>query len=142
ARFPDGDRWVGTRIPDPAIVQRLARGRQDIAESVGAAGVARLYVTVPVEAPLDTWLFLGMGVAYAAALADAAWLLVRYIWVLALVSALVVVVTLVGSEAFVLRPVRTLSMVAARLAAGDFAARAELARGVPGLLDVGNALDA
>src|SRR5262249_27943111 len=71
ARYPDAERWIGQTVPDPHVLDHLNAGHhEDVTENVGVDGVARLYVTVPVEASVPTGLFVGMGVAHDTAFAE------------------------------------------------------------------------
>src|SRR5262249_23516057 len=116
--------------------------REDINESLGVDGIERLWVTVPVEAAVDTGLYLGLGVAHDVAFADANRILRRYMWLLGLVSMGALGAARLGGHLFVVEGVQALKAVTARLAAGDLSARAQLAGGVDGLNELGDAVDA
>ena len=138
ARAPDGPRFVGRATPVSLEASTIG---QTFVDAVGVDGVRRLYVTVPVETSVTDALFIGMGIEQAAAFAPADLLLRRQLALLGLVTLAALALGLVGGEAFVLRPIRTLQAVTDRLAAGDLGARAQLARGLPGLSELGDAVN-
>lgn len=135
ARYPDGARFIGRTTPIP-----LGNG-QTFVDAAGADGVRRLYVTVPVETSATTDLYVGMGIERTAAFAGADQLLRRQLALLGLVTVAAVAIGLLGGEAFILRPIRMLQVVTNRLAAGDLSARAQLAGGLPGLSELGEAVN-
>jgi hypothetical protein len=111
ARVPDGARWVGKKVPDTAILERLSTEREDLTEGVGVDGVQRLYVAVPVQATVDSGLYVGMGIDRAAAFAESDDLLRELVWMLAFVSLAAIGGALVGGDIFVVRPLMALSAV-------------------------------
>ena len=138
ARQPDGPRWIGQTIPFSVGAVTLGGTFVDAA---GIDGVRRLYVTVPVETNLAAGLNVAMGIEQTAAFARSDQLLRRQLALLGLVSAAAVAIGLLGGEAFILRPIRMLQEVTNRLAAGDLSARAQLAGGLPGLSELGEAVN-
>jgi PAS domain S-box-containing protein len=143
ARVPDGDRWVGQQMPNRQPAERLGGGvPEDVRETVGVDGVRRLYVTVPLRASVDTGLYLGMGILPDTAISDSDRIFHRYLGLLGIVSLAALAATMAASQLFVLRPVKALKAVADRLAAGDLSARAQLPRGVAGVRELGDAVDA
>ncbi len=142
ARSPDGEHWVGRRVPDPTLLQRLAAGAaEDVSEAIGVDGVPRLFATVPVGGEFRTGLNLGIGVDRRTVFAEARRLLARDLTVLALMAAVAVAVGLAGSDVLVLRPIRSLIGATRRLAAGEPDVRAPLAR-VREIGDLGLAFNA
>jgi two-component system, cell cycle sensor histidine kinase and response regulator CckA len=143
ARRPDGPRWAGKRIPDSWFrTTLLANPHEAVAEAAGIDGLPRLYVIVPVDSRPDTGLYVGMGVDRATAFADADRISRQFVWLLGLVSIAAIVLAVAGSALFVSRPARVLTEVTRQIAAGDFAARARLAGGVPGLADLATGVNA
>jgi two-component system cell cycle sensor histidine kinase/response regulator CckA len=138
ARYPDGARWIGRTMP---ISLEAATSGQAFVDAAGVDGVRRLYVTVPVETSVAARLYVGMGIERTAAFAPANQLLRYQLALLGLVTVAAVAIGLLGGEAFVLHPIRTLRVVTDRLAAGDLSARAQLARGLPGLSELGEAVN-
>ncbi len=142
AHAPDSRHWNGWRLMDPSRTGRPAGVRENVTEERGADGVQRLYVSVPVEGPVDTGLTLGIAVDHAVAFAEADRLLRQSLWLLGLMSLAVVAGAFGAGELFLVRPMATLSEVSGRLAAGDLSARTRLASGGPGLPELGTAIDA
>ena len=138
ARSPDGARWIGRTTP---VSPEAATSGQTFVDAAGVDGVRRLYVTVPVETSVTADLYVGMGIEQTAAFAGANQLLRRQLALLGLVTLAALAIGLLGGEAFVLRPIRVLRVVTDRLAAGDLSARAQLARGLPGLSELGEAVN-
>jgi PAS domain S-box-containing protein len=141
ARVPGDDAWIGRRLPDEALLARVDEmPAGDLREGTGVDGVRRLYATVPIEAPLDTQLFLRVGVDSAEAFAASDHLLTVSLWLLGLMSLTVVAAGLVAGEAFVSRPLAMLTRVAGRIAHGDLSARPQLAGTAPGFAGIGSAI--
>jgi signal transduction histidine kinase len=141
ARYPDPEQSVGRRVPDDAMLQRLAAGADlDVSEAPGVDGVARLFATVPVGRGFHAGLYLGIGVDRSTMFAEVHRVLVRDLTVLALMAILALVVALVSSELLVLAPVRALIGATRRLAGGDLQARAPVAA-VRELGDLGEAFN-
>jgi len=138
ARYPDNARWIGQTMP--VSLEAATSGRAFV-DAVGVDGVRRLYVTVPVESSVTANLYVGMGIEQTAAFAGADRLLRRQLALLGFVTVAAMAIGLLGGELFVLRPIRMLRVVTDRLAAGDLSARAQLARGVPGLSELGEAVN-
>ena len=142
-RFPDGDSLVGKSIPDAGPIERLTAGaRDDVREAFGVDGIRRLYVTIPVSASVDTGLYVGMGVEHDTAFGEADRIFRQYLWLLALVSLTAIGAAAMAAQMFVLKPVKALKAVTERLAAGDLSARAQLARSVVGVSELGEAVNA
>jgi PAS domain S-box-containing protein len=138
--YPDAGRWIGTRVPE-ALAARRADARGHLVESVGGDGVRRLYAVEPVTAEFETGLSVAMGVPRTAAFVETNRVLRRQLSLLLLVSLAAIAVGFVGGEFFVGRPVATLTAVTARLSTGEFTARAELEGGVPGMSELGSAIN-
>ena len=124
----------------PIAVEAAISGR-GLVDAAGIDGVRRLCVTLPVETSVTAGLYVGMGIEQAAAFAEADHLLRRQLVLLGLVTVAALAIGLLGGEAFVLRPIRMLQVVTDRLASGDLSARAQLARGMPGLSELGEAVN-
>ena len=142
ARYPDGAGWIGKAVPEPIDSDGKADRLPRVADIVGTDGVARLYATAPVETDLDTGLRVGMGIEREAAFAPANRLVRQQWWLLALVTLATIGAALIGGEWFVRRPINQLAEVTHLLAAGDLTARARLARAMPGLVELANAVNA
>jgi PAS domain S-box-containing protein len=142
ATAPQADGLIGTRMADEVLA--AVRDQWPAAGAIhltGSDGRAKLYATAAVESDMDTGLFVSLGLDQDAAMASVDRLLsAQAAWLLFIVV-LVGGGALVGSELFVLKPVRALQAVASRIASGDLTARAELSRALPGLREVGGAFD-
>jgi len=142
ARFPDGDQWIGRRVPDGAPLDRLAAGSRELtAETVGVDGVRRLFVIVPVHASIDTGFYVAFGIDHATAFRDADRIFVGFLWVLGFVVAAAIGAAVVAGHVFVGTPLKALKGVTARLAEGDLSARTELATGIGGVGELQEALN-
>jgi two-component system cell cycle sensor histidine kinase/response regulator CckA len=144
ARYPEPDRWLGQSLPP--MIQTPAsrdRARESLVEATDDDGVRRLFATVPVQAQsgLETGLYASLVMDATGPPGGANRLLGRQLWLLAFVTFATIAVALIGGELFVLRPVETLRGVTERLARGDFNARAQLDAGVPGLSELGQAVN-
>jgi len=122
ARYPDGTKLIGQRLPD--------------------AEASAFFATTHVQGRFDTGLDIGMEVASGAAMAAANSLLRQQIALLALILIATVAASLIVGEHFVRRPIAELAEVTRRLAAGDLSARANLRRSAPGLDDLATAVNA
>jgi two-component system cell cycle sensor histidine kinase/response regulator CckA len=142
ARYPEAPRVIGQPMPDTVPSVSPATGAREVADAVGVDGIRTLSITERVAGDFDTGLFVSMSVEYASAFATADRMQSQQLALLGLVSLVTLGAALVGGELFVFRPVKTLQDVTRRLAAGDLAARAQLAGGVPGLHELGNAVNA
>ena len=143
ARFPDGDSWLGHRIPDEGPLQRLRTGAaEDMSDGLGVDGIRRLYVTVPVRGAIDTGLYAGIGIDYDAAFSESDRNYRSYLWLLAIVSLTGLGAAVIAGHLFVLKPMRALKAVTERIAAGDLSARAQLADTVAGVSELGGAVNA
>ena len=141
ARNPQPERWVGKQVPNSPFMQRALRGDTSMEEEVGVDGVARLYVSAPVTAGVDTGLYVGMGIERSAALGAVDRMLRGDLWQLAFILTAAIVAAIVGGELFVLRPIKELIEVTGRIAGGDLASRARLAGGVRELGELGDAFN-
>ena len=143
ARYPDGPKWVGTKIRSSLPIEHLLAGaREDRYETVGVDGVHRLYATVVVDPGFGADLFMSVGMDTAAALADANRVTRQQLLLLALAALAVIAAAVVAGQTLIVGPVEKLRAVTKRLAAGDFSARAHLARGVEELSALGDTVDA
>jgi two-component system cell cycle sensor histidine kinase/response regulator CckA len=143
ARRPGGQSWIGHRVPDAGRLQPLAAGAADVtSDAVGVDGIRRLYVTVPVLAAVDTRLYIGMGIDRDALFGESDRIYRSYLWLLGLVSLMGLGAAGLGSHLFVVRPVKSLKIVADRIAAGDLSARLQLASSVVGVSELGDAVNA
>jgi len=138
---PDG-RSVGTSVAAALLAGAVSGRSATLIEAVGADGARRLFTIAPVHPGLDTGLWAAVGVEPSVALAGAYRLRRQHFRVLTILAIITIVAALVGGEFFVLRQVRSLNAVTSRLAAGDLAARAQLAHGMPGLSEIGEGLNA
>jgi signal transduction histidine kinase len=142
ARTPEGARWIGQRVPGLAPGPRPAADMQDFVDAKGVDGIRRFFVTAPLMTGFETGLSVAIGAAYKDALNASDRLWRQQLTLFSLIALATIVVAAFASEWFVLRPVTTLQGVTARLAGGDLTARAQLVGGVPGLPELGEAINA
>ncbi len=129
ARYPDGE-WVGKSAQQLPLVQHiLAAGGEGTAEEIGLDGERTLFAYTKlldtVSGPAYLWLSVPKAVVEAPAERDA--LLGAGILLAVLISTIGLLVW--GGNRLVLRPLLSLSRAAARLRAGDLAARSGLPHG-------------
>ena len=133
ARYPDSGESLGQAVLNP-FSTKPATQASDVVDAVAPDGIRRMYTTVAIESDgLDTGLRLAMAVDQAGALAEAHYLTHQNLWLLLIVSLATAAAVTIASDLFVLRPLKSLTTVISRLAAGELGVRAQLARGVPGL---------
>lgn len=136
------DRWVGEKIPDAEIVERMRVQRAGTAIARGVDGVRRLHAFVAVRAErreIEAYADIGIPTEVASALARRALL-----FNLALLGAGALVclgIAWVGAERLFLRETRALLRTARRLEAGDLSARTGLPAGPGELRALAHALD-
>jgi two-component system sensor histidine kinase/response regulator len=130
-RYPDPEQWTGKNASDFPLVQRiLAEGGEGSTEAIGLDGVRQHFTYTPL---LETtsgskyylWLALPKTVVEAPAWRQALISLGILLTVLLAMLGLIAV----GGNRLLLQPLMTLSRTAARLGAGDLAARSGLAHG-------------
>ena len=121
ARYPDGARWIGEVLPE--------------------SSTSLLIATAPVRGTVDTGLQIAMEVESGAAMAQANTLLRQQAVLLAVLLIATILVSLVGGERFVRRPISELTGVTERLAAGDLSARASVHGSAPGVDDLAGAIN-
>ena len=142
ARFPDGDRWVGKKLADGTPLDQLKAGaREATGESVGPDGVRRLVVIAPVQASVETGLYVGFGIDHATAFREADRIFVAYLWVVAIVVVGAIAAAVIAGHLFVVKPIKALKAVTAQLAAGDLSARTQMARGIGGVGELEEAVN-
>jgi two-component system, cell cycle sensor histidine kinase and response regulator CckA len=145
AHVPDGDAWVGKKVPEQQAeaIDRLASGGSEaFGDSPGVDGVNRLYVSVPVPSPLGAGLYVGMGIERDTAFVDADRVFRQELWLLGIVMLAAIGSAVTAGQMFVLAPIRALRIVTDRIAAGDLNARAELASAIGGVSELGDAVNA
>ncbi|HXF83614.1 MAG TPA: HD domain-containing phosphohydrolase [bacterium] len=125
ARYPFPEPWVGRRAPESEL--RRAMRRIDSAGTALARGLdgrPRLYgiVALPVT-PGGGRVHVGVGIPASAAFAAANRSFLLSLGGLAVVGLLTLAALLLGTDALLLRPFRSLRAAAERIARGDFAAR-------------------
>jgi PAS domain S-box-containing protein len=128
ARFPPTDERAGEKTGDSLLTEALSgRDQEGTIESVGLDGVRRIYGFAPLHTgPQSASAVVVFGVPLSEVLKDS-----RRQFLVLLVAFLVatgagLLISFVGSEAFVLRYVRRLKEAARRLSTGDLAVRSNL----------------
>ncbi len=125
-RYPNPDEWVGQRMPDAPLVERiLDRSGEGTAEAEGVDGLARLFAYTPLTDG-ESGVTITASVPTSVAFAEANRILRRNLIGLALVTALALAAVWFGSEFFILRWVRGLVEATQRLSAGEVGVRTNL----------------
>ncbi len=128
-RYPDPEKWIGTRQREAPIVQTiLARRAAGTVETAGLDGTRRLYSFAPLfDTPRGGRVYLALGIPRDVALAEVSGVLVRTLTGLAVVLVLTLIAAWYGGTFFLLRQVQALIGAARRLGTGDLSVRSNLA---------------
>ena len=143
ARAPDGSQWVGQSALTAPVVRAIVDGkREGTAIAQDLDGVEKLLAFAPLRgSSVDGGLYVAVAIPLTEAFSEADQLLKRSLGILGGVSLLVVLVTWVGSDAFVLRQVRAMLGMTQRLSRGDLTARSGGASGSGELAELARAFD-
>ncbi|MGE3270838.1 MAG: GAF domain-containing protein, partial [Chloroflexota bacterium] len=146
ARTPDPERRTGQIVPDAALIERLAQGREVTGEFTGADGVEQLFAVTPVSlasAALreDERVWVSLTVPARVALAGANALLVAGLIGLVLACGVAGILTWMGADLLLVRPLRVLSQQTCRLKRGDLTARSGIGPHSGELTEVSQNLD-
>jgi signal transduction histidine kinase len=133
-RYPEPLKYVGTMLPD-FFIKSLNTLDEGVDQGIGLPGDERLFGFVRLAPPWQ-YLRLAIGLPKALALAQVNHDLGRNLIWLGVVALLAMTAAWLGSELFIVRPVRRLSQVTEHLAVGDLTVRAgpQYAAGELGLL--------
>ena len=142
ARSPDSTQWLGKRSPDVPTHLHFVENSEEVGEAIGRDGISRLYATVPVHAGVATGLYVTMSVEHTVAFAEANHLLHQQLWLLAFLSVAAITTGWFCGGVFVVRPLDKLKALLERLAAGQFGERTHPAKWLPGLHELGDAVNA
>lgn len=130
-RYPDSARFVGTRVQDAALVEKMARDRDEgVVQAVGRDGVERLYAFAPVMSGKELAFSVSVGISTEVAFALENQIFLRNMTVLCAVLLLMIGITRVFGTKFIVRPVLNLVGATQRLEAGDLAARTRMSYAV------------
>jgi signal transduction histidine kinase len=141
AHTPDGDRLVGRRYPQRALVETVLRERQGTAEVTGRDGVARLQAFTPVGGRAGSSMFLTAGRRSAAVFADPNHDMRSFLLLAALGVALALALSFLVTKLLLQRWTSAVVDAARRFGAGDLTARASVPRGLGELTVVADALN-
>jgi two-component system cell cycle sensor histidine kinase/response regulator CckA len=143
ARVPSSPSAIGRPAHSPAAAQVDDEGVPVVRDAQSADRAPLLYAAAPVLATaLESGLAVTMSVERSAVFAPTDQLLNHHLELLILLGLAAIAIALVGGRRFVLRPIEAIQSVTARIASGDLSARFQLAAGVPGLHDLGTAVNA
>lgn len=127
AHQPDPDKWFGKSIRNaPFAGMILGRGVEGTAESIDAEGIHRLYAFTPLHQAGSDSVYVSVGIPRDVAYADLDARFKRDLLSLLLIVAVVIAAAWMGSNTFVLQPLRILARASERLGNGDLSARTEL----------------
>lgn len=137
-RYPDPERWVGSRILVDPLAASLSLQKEGVAEAPGLDGLRRLYAFTEIpEGRLS--LRLGMATSEAYAAADRA-MLVNLVW-LGAGAILALLAAWAAGHWMVVRPVDMLVVATRKLASGTLSARTEMNYGAGELGQLARAFD-
>jgi signal transduction histidine kinase len=126
ARFPDGQKWVGRRLPEVSVIHEMLAHGSGTTESQGTDGDVRLFGFTRLTSSLSQGgAYVVVGLPRAAAFSETDLLFRRNVTALGLAGLLALTVGWVGSGVF-LRPVRTLLNATVRVRRGDLQVRTNL----------------
>lgn len=127
AHFPDPEQWVDNSRPDASIIKTiLARAGGGTSEEIGMDGIKRLYTYAPLYATETSRIYVYTGVPSKTVFAGVNQAFVRNLSAMVVVTLLALMAAWVGSQIFVLRPVKILIDATQRLAKGDLRTRTGL----------------
>lgn len=122
-RYPDPDRWVGSRLDVDPLAASLSQGPRGVAEALGLDGVKRLYAFTEIpEGRLSLRLGIPSALAYAAA--DRA-MRHNLLWLGAATLLALMATWLVGNW-MMARPIEKLVAATRKLASGNLTARTDM----------------
>lgn len=124
-RQPKATEWIGKRYPDAHLVQTLLAAQgEGTTETAGVDGVDRLYAfkSLGQRRGALSWR-VAVGIPKNAAYSGIRGTLTQNLIIMAAVAGLVLATAWFGSTTLVLRPVRALIDVSAKLGKGDLSAR-------------------
>jgi PAS domain S-box-containing protein len=140
--LPDADGWVGQLFPIPSILERIASTDSGAAQATDPDGVSRLYVFSPIDSPvLGAGLHIIVGIPTAAIYGEVNRQLAWNLIALSLVFALALTAVWVGSQRFLLKPLKALMQATQRLMQGDLSARTGLTESAGEVGILGDAFD-
>jgi hypothetical protein len=122
-RYPDPERWRGTKLPDP-VMQPLLAHWELVNEAEGMDGIPRLYGTTRLRSLPAGDVFVRVGIPSSVVYADARQLLIRNLATLGGAGLLVFAAVWGGARFFVLNPLNALLGAIRRFKAGAIPGRA------------------
>lgn len=122
-RYPDPEKWVGSRLDDDPLAASLLLSKQGVAEAFGLDGVKRLYAYTEIP---EGNLSLRLGVPSWQAFAAADDALIKNLLWLGIVTLLAMAATWAGGYWLVVRPVNKLVVATRKLASGNLSGRTEM----------------
>lgn len=126
ARYPDPENWTGKNMAEEPFVRRILRGEETGFELRGLDGVENLFAVAPIQEGREKRLFVSIGIPTQALFAEANRDLLKSLVVLAIVSALALLVAHFYAKRSLLHPLSVLVSAARRLATGDLNARVSI----------------
>jgi diguanylate cyclase (GGDEF)-like protein len=130
ARQPEPERWVGQRFADaPLIRHMLSHSDSDILRLRGLDDVQRLYGHTTLIESGGGYVHLSLGVPEGVAYAPVYRSLVINLSILGLVALIALALAWWSAEILALRPLRSLTQAAGRVARGDLSTHLPLGRG-------------
>lgn len=141
ARSQEAEQWVGKPLGGAPLFLKVSSAADSTAEMRGLDGVARLYAFGRTGSGPEANLYVAVGVPTLTAYAEARFVLLRDLGILAVVSFLALCAARAYADRYVLRPVQTLAKTARLVGFGDLSARSKLADASSELGQLGQAFD-
>ena len=137
-----GAHWVGKPIPDPGLFGTILARREGVTEATGPDGYRQILGFAAIDVALGQDFYVIVGFPSVGVFAEINKSFTRnFLWLI-IVAILVITVTWIGSNTFILRHVNTMLRATKRLAAGDLSARTGLSpRGKGELGELAQAFD-
>ncbi|GEM_PF-538832 len=140
-RQPQGEQWVGKRMPEAEIVKTVLAKEEGVTEAADFEGIPCLFAFTPLGARTQD-LFVYAGVPMKTVFAHANRVMTRNLISLGVTAALALVMALILGQAFIMKRTNALVHTAQELAAGNFEVRSGLAHETGELGQLAGAFDA
>ncbi len=142
ARYPDIDKWTGTRKPQAPLEQYVrSHGEEGVADLVDANGKDRLFAYTAIHKTVDQTVFLALGLAADEVYAGARKAFQYDMLSLAVACVLVLGTAWIGSDVLVVHKLRLLIDTADRIRRGDMHVRSGLEPGSDEAAQLAAAID-
>jgi HAMP domain-containing protein len=129
-RHPNPEKWVGKSISETPLFKTIVYQQiEGTTEGADVDGVSRLYAFAPLPGVRKADAYLTIGIPTKVVFAEVNRIFTHNLTFLGLVAVFVLIAAWVGSNLFILRPVKALVKTTKQLSAGDLSARSRLTYG-------------